>query len=110
MYLFRGGNVSPNASPEAMQQNMQKWMNWMKDLTDKGRFIGGQPLQMSGTVIKGAEMTRTDGPFAEGKEVVGGYLLVHADDMADAVLLSKECPVYEHGGSVEVREIQKMDM
>jgi hypothetical protein len=46
-----------------------------------------------------------DGPFAEGKEVVGGYLLIRSNDLDEAVEISKGCPGYEFDGSVEVREI-----
>ena len=108
MYIFRGGAAAN--SPEAMQQSMQKWMKWMQELTAQGKLVGGQPLESGGMTITGSKMVRTDGPFAEGKELVGGYLIVKAADLNEAVLLSKDCPVYENEGSVEVRPIQAMQM
>lgn len=111
MYLFRGGDArSDSQSPEAIQQHMQKWMNWMQDLTQKGKFVSGQPLEAGGMTITGAKMDRVEGAFAEGKEKVGGYLVVKAADLNEAVLLSKECPIFEYNGIVEVRPIQLMEM
>lgn len=48
------------------------------------------------------------GPYIEGKEVVGGYLIVKANDLKEAADLAKECPIYEHDGITEVREIMPM--
>jgi hypothetical protein len=108
LFLFRGGEArEAGQSPEAMQQHMQKWMAWMQKLAQEGTLFGGQPLTKEGKVISGNAKKITDGPFAEGKEVVGGYLLVKANDMNGAVDLSKDCPIYEYGGSVEVREIEQ---
>jgi hypothetical protein len=47
-----------------------------------------------------------DGPYAEAKDVVGGYIIVEADDIGQAVELSKGCPILDAGGSVEVRPVQ----
>ena len=57
----------------------------------------------------GAKVVK-DGPYAEAKDVVGGYITVEADDIAQAVELSKACPILEAGGSVEVRPVQKLNM
>jgi hypothetical protein len=111
LYLFRGGDaIQPDQSPEAMQQHMQKWMEWMQLLTQQGKFAGGQPLTRDGKVVTGKEKKITDGPFAEGKEIIGGYLLVKAEDFNEAVELSKGCPIFEYNGIVEVREIQQLAM
>lgn len=49
----------------------------------------------------------TEGPYATGNEMAGGYLIVNAKDKNDAVEISKGCPVLNEDGSVEVRPIQK---
>src|SRR5437868_270807 len=109
-YLYRGGMPS-GQSPEQMQQQMQRWIAWMKDLGQKGHLKDqGHPLERSGKVVKGKEKTVTDGPYAEAKDVIGGYTLIEAKDLAQAVELLKGCPIFEVGGSVEVRPIMKMDM
>src|SRR5690242_2557812 len=109
LYLYRGGERE--GSPEKMQEVMQKWMNWLKDLGGKGHLKDeGQPLESAGKLVKGRQKTVTDGPFAEAKDVVGGYTLVEARDLDQAAELSKGCPIFETDGGVEVRPIMKMDM
>jgi len=109
IYLFRGG-MQANPSPEAMQADMQKWMVWMKGLGEKGILVGGEPLQPTGKQVKGTKKVVTDGPFVEVKEAVGGYLIVNAKDINDAVEISKGCPILDGDGHIEVRPIQKMEM
>jgi len=109
LYIYRGGESGH--SPEKMQQTMQKWVAWLTDLGQKGHIKDqGQPLERAGKVVKGQQKSVTDGPFAEAKDVVGGYTLVEARDLDQATELSKGCPIFDDGGSVEVRPIMKMSM
>ncbi len=109
VFLYRGGENG--RSPERAQQMMQKWMAWLKDLNQKGHVKDqGQPLERSGKLVKGSQKTVTDGPFAEAKDVVGGYTLIQARDLDQAVELSKGCPIFEVEGAVEVRPVMKMNM
>ncbi|MEQ9297218.1 MAG: YciI family protein [Cyclobacteriaceae bacterium] len=111
MYLFRGGDGRElNQSPEQMQAHMQAWGVWMQALGKSGNFVTGLPLQSGGKVVENHGEVITDGPFAEGKELVGGYLIVKANDLDHAADLSKQCPIFERGGTVEVREIMPMDI
>ncbi len=108
-FLFRGRDRS--ASPEQMQKTMQKWVAWFKELGAKGHIKDpGHPLEATGKVVKGKQKTVHDGPYAEAKDVVGGYIVVEARDLAHAVELSKGCPILDAEGSVEVRPIEKMNM
>ena len=111
LLIFRGGGehreTTQNDS-EAWQAHMQKWKTWMENLDKEGKFVGGQPLGETGSVITGTKKVVTDGPFAEGSEVVAGYLIIKAGDQDEAVKLSKDCPLLEHNGIVEVREIQEL--
>ncbi|MGA8534888.1 MAG: YciI family protein [Candidatus Tumulicola sp.] len=108
LYLYRGGQRGQ--TPEQSQQIMQKWLAWMKELTTSGNLKDpGQPLEEEGKVVNG-KGTVTDGPYAEAKDLVGGFTLVEADSLARASELARGCPILEVGGSVEVRPIMKMDM
>ncbi len=110
LYLYRGGRTTP-PSPEQAQQIMQKWMTWMKGLAEKGKLKDqGQPLEPRGKVVKGKSKAVTDGPFAEAKDLVGGFTVVEARDIDEAVELSKGCPIFDDDGSVEVRPIMIMNM
>lgn len=106
MLLFRNTTKDgkPDISPEEMQAAMPLWQKWIGDLAESGKLISTQPLQMEGRQVNAAKQV-TDGPFAEVKEVVVGYLLLKADDEADALKISKNCPILTHsGGTVEIRE------
>ena len=108
-YLFRGRDTS--ASPEQMQKTMEKWVAWFKELGAKGHLKDtGHPLEHTGKVVKGKQKIVNDGPYAEAKDVVGGYIVIEAKDLLHAVEISKGCPILEAGGSVEVRPIQTMNM
>lgn len=111
MYLFRGGDENFNKlSQEEKQAHMQVWGEWMGGLREKGHLLDGLPLAADGKVVYNKGEVVTNGPFAEGAELVGGYLIVSAKDLDEAVEISKGCPIFDYEGSnVEVREIMTMD-
>lgn len=107
LYVYRGGERSD--SPQQAEQVMQKWVAWMKELGEKGHIKDrGQPLELTGKVVRGKQKVVTDGPYTESKDLVGGYTLVEAKDLADAAELSKGCPIFDSGGLVEVRPVMEM--
>src|SRR5262245_59287527 len=110
VYLYRSGGERTAGSPEEAQQQMQRWMTWLKDLADKGHIKDpGHPLERTGKVVKGRPKSVTDGPFAEAKDIVGGYTLVNANDLTHAVELTTGCPILEvPGGYVEVRPVMQI--
>lgn len=109
LYLFRGGDAAmAQLSPEDRQAHMQKWGAWMQALAQDGKLVDGLPLDRTGRVVEQAGAVVHDGPFAEGAELVGGYLIVNADNLDAAVELSKDCPIYEAGGSTEIRGLASM--
>jgi hypothetical protein len=112
LFLFRGGDGSTlQKNSEAWQAHMQKWMEWMRGLAEQNVLIGAQPLDTSGRQITGNKKIITDGPFMEGKEMVGGYLMCKAASYEDAVEIAKNCPILEFtDGIVEIRQIQELKM
>jgi len=110
LYLYRSSQRW-NPSAEESEQIMQRWMAWFKDLTATGNLKdGGQPLEAHGKVVRDKGRTVTDGPFAEAKDVVGGYTIVEAPSLERAAELAKGCPILARDGFVEVRPIMKLDM
>jgi hypothetical protein len=114
MLVFRNSAKNQEAfatqSPEQMQAEMALWQTWMGKLAEKNQLGDGQPLFPSGKVLRGTKKVVTDGPFVEGKDIVGGYMILKARDYAEAVELSKGCPqLNSDDGTVEVREIMKME-
>jgi hypothetical protein len=112
LYLYRRDPAAlAGLSPESKQQTMQKWMAWMKELAAQGHLKDqGQPLENHGKLVKGKQKSMTDGPFAELKDVIGGYTLIEARDLDQAAELSKGCPIFELDGAVEVRPVMKLNM
>ena len=107
LYIYRGGQRSD--SPAEGERVMQKWVAWMEELGKRGHIKDrGQPLELTGKVVRGKDKTVHDGPYAESKDLVGGYTLVEAKDISQAAELSKGCPIFESGGFVEVRPIMEM--
>ena len=112
VYLFR---ISEEAQREAMgtperaQERMQAWLAWMRDLDAKGHLKErGQPLDRAGKVVRGRKRVISDGPYVEVKDLVAGYIVVSAKDLAEAAALSESCPILEGDGSVEIRPILAM--
>lgn len=111
MFIFRGPSPEElNFTPEQYQANMQQWFNWIGELQAKERYVGGDPLISAGKTVSGKKPVVTDGPFAEGKEIVGGYLIIKAKSLDEATELTAGFPDFDKQGSVEVREIMVISM
>jgi hypothetical protein len=107
MLIFHNGD-HVDRSPEVMQADMGKWMAWVDKLKKEGKYLSGEPLLPGGKLVKGADKKITDGPYAEGKEVVGGFFIINAANIDEAATIAKDCPDYHYGASVQVRQIMKM--
>jgi hypothetical protein len=111
VYLFRATEADQReamGTPERAQRSMQVWMAWIRDLEAKGHLKNpGQPLERTGKVVRGKKKVVTDGPYAEAKDLVLGFIVVEARDLAQAVELSTGCPMLDGGGSVEIRPVMK---
>ena len=109
--LFRAtdaGRQAAMGTPERAQKSLQTWLNWIADLEARGHLKErGQPLQPTGKLVDGRNGRKviTDGPYAEAKDLVLGFIVIAARDLAHAVELSTGCPIVEGGGSVEIRPV-----
>jgi hypothetical protein len=92
-----------------MKEIMDRFTVWMKSLSDKSMVVGTNGLEATGTVLRGPRGAAvTDGPFAESKEIVGGYVLLAADSFEHAVEAARECPGLDYRMAVEVRPVKQM--
>jgi hypothetical protein len=109
VFLYRRSADQAAVSPAQMQQRMHKWQAWFKDLSERGLLKDrGLPLERAGKLVGGApKKSVTDGPYAE-KDLVIGYSLIEAKDLAQASELSMACPIFEDNGFVEVRPVMSM--
>ena len=79
LFLYRGGERPE--SPQEGEAVMQRWVAWMKELGEKGQLKdGGNPLELTGKIVRGKQKTVTDGPYTESKDLVGGYTLIARRD------------------------------
>jgi hypothetical protein len=105
LLLFRSTNWDKyGLTEEQTRQSVDKINAWFDGLSATGKMVGAQPLLEEGVLIsgKGGDFV-TDGPFAEAKEAIGGYVLLNVDTMEEAVALAKTNPMHEFGLTTEVR-------
>lgn len=91
-------------SPEQMQEYMKIYNDWVGSIAAQNRYIGGKGLSTEGKVIRSNDLI-TDGPYAEIKESLAGFIMIKARDFDDAVSIAKGCPILEGDNSVEVRKV-----
>ncbi|MGA7871373.1 MAG: YciI family protein [Candidatus Binatus sp.] len=114
MLLIYGSEAEGKKRSEAEgQQLFQEYMTFTQDLTKSGKNKGGAPLEPSATAttvrVRNGKTAVTDGPFAETKEQLGGYYLVEAKDLDEAISIAARIPGAKHG-SIEVRPVMKINM
>ena len=89
---------------------MGEYFAFTEDIKKTGHYVGGNALQPVNTAtsvrVRGGKMSTTDGPFAETKEQLGGYYLIEAKDLNDALQVASRIPSAKLG-TVEVRPIQE---
>ncbi len=78
---------------EQVRIRLEKYNSWMEEMLAKGKFISGEPLQKEGRHLLDANTVISDGPFLEPKEIIGGYILIRAADIEEAVEIAKSCPL-----------------
>ena len=104
LLLFRGTDWYQGLSPEQMQQVLDQWMAWFQRLKDEGVALAGTPLEPEGKLVSGKSgRVVSDGPYAESKEMIGGYFLLRLNTMDQAVAIAQQCPGLAYGVQVEVR-------
>jgi hypothetical protein len=114
MLISHHSNEMPEGfeiTPEMIQGIIQKYNDWMAKITDSGHLVSLNKLKDDlGRNLTGFgdKQVVTDGPYAETKEVVGGYWIIQAADYEEAVRVASTCPTLEFGGRLEVREVEDM--
>ena len=108
LLIFRHQDGNKIASPEQIQIWMKQTMDWIGGIAAQNKFSGGNGLQFDSARVVGHEGVVTNGPFGDIKETIGGYIMVKADSVDEAVEFAKGCPVLQgEGNTVEVRRIAR---
>ena len=111
LLVFRRDAVGSDIpmSPEQMQAMMKPWQDWMGSIAAQNKMVNpGNRLEANGKVVKPNHII-TNGPYVEIKEAIGGYIIIRANSLDEAADISKDCPILQVGGSVEVRALVPMD-
>jgi hypothetical protein len=109
--IYDEETASPSPTPpdpEAWQRTMGEYNAYTKMLRDRGAYVAGEALQPVTTAttvrVRDGQTMTTDGPFAETKEALGGFYMIEAKDLDEALELGAACPGVRFG-SIEVRPI-----
>lgn len=109
LLLIRGGDEElAGYTPEQMQQEIRKYSQWARRLSEAGKLEAADKLVDDGgkTVRMRAGQYVVDGPFTEAKEAIGGFFVVKAENYEEAAAIAKDCPGLVRGAVVEVRQIE----
>jgi hypothetical protein len=109
-YLLLVRETTPEAydamSPGERRQALDRWNAWVDGMAARGKLHDGRPLQSQARLVSGARGERvTDGPYAEAKELVGGYFLLTDTTLEEATAIAQQCPLLPCGMTVEIRPI-----
>jgi len=107
LLLYSAPETGPQ-TPEEHMAIMPQWFAYTEEMASAGVLVGGEPLQERETAttvrVRDGKTTTTDGPFAETKEVLGGYYLIDTETIEEAQSWAAKCPLAPWG-SVEIRPL-----
>lgn len=112
MMVFLGADYGEGGlglSPEQIQERMGRWFTWHEKMEKAGIVKGGEALHAESKRINGPDRLITDGPSAASKELIGGYYVITAGSMEEAMKVAQDFPDFDLGSSVEVREVMKFE-
>lgn len=93
-------------SPGQRQELMTRWNSWYDDLAAQEKAVAGQPLELETRVVSGPGGERVvDGPFAEAKEAIGGYVMLNVSGLEEATEIAQRHPGLAYGLIIEVRQM-----
>lgn len=106
--FFRNSGPETHAhlSAEERQQLVTRWNAWYDDLAATGKAVDGTPLELETRFVSGPRGERVvDGPFAEAKEAIGGYVMLSVRDLDEATAIAQKHPGLPYGLEIEVRRL-----
>ncbi len=106
LVLFREPDGRTAVHTEAeKQRHQQRWKSWTQDCIAAGRLSGGSGLTLNGRLLIQSGEIKNE-IYKNGNEIVGGFLLITAESLDSAAAIVASCPVFEFGGTAEIREHQ----
>ena len=112
LMLHQAPKYNVDLPREKMMEMTKRYVDWRNALAQKGHITGGEKLTASGgrhLKVKDGKPVASDGPYAEAKDVVGGYFTIEAKDVAEAEAIAKDCPHLWNGTNwIELRPVDTM--
>lgn len=106
LLLFRSDEWYEELSHDEIQKVISQNNAWIEGLLAQGKAKPGLALQRKGATVSGKNgHVVSDGPFAESKEAIGGYLLLNVETLEEAIAIAKSSPNLAYGTSIEVRPV-----
>src|SRR5215212_1405644 len=104
MLFYRSNEWYKTLSQEELHELINQNKSWFEKLTAQGKAKRGRALQRTSVNVSGKNgRSVTDGPFAESKEAIGGYLILDVETIEEAIAIAQSSPGLAYGGSIEVR-------
>lgn len=106
LFVIGGYDSEADLSPEDIQKRIEKYRVWTGNLGQAGKLVDANKITDEPHVL-----VQENGAFAVQKPAlseatIGGYFVIQAENYDEALEISKACPIFEHGGSLEVRQIE----
>jgi hypothetical protein len=106
MLLYRSNEWYKTLSQEELQKLINHNKSWFEKLTAQGKAKPGRALERTSVTVSGKNGRFVmDGPFAESKEAIGGYLILDVETIEEAIAIAQSSPGLAYGGSIEVRPV-----
>ncbi len=106
MLLYRSSEWYKTLSQEELQNLINQNQAWFEKLASQGKAKPGRALERTGVTVSGKTGRFVmDGPFAESKEAIGGYLMLDVETIEEAIAIAQSSPNLAYGGSIEVRPV-----
>jgi hypothetical protein len=106
MLLYRSDKWYNRLSHDEIQRLINQNKSWIEELTAQGKAKPGHALERTGAIVSGKNGRLVmDGPFAESKEAIGGYLVLNVETIDEAIAIAQSSPGLAYGGSIEVRPV-----
>ena len=110
--IYEEEKLWANLSKEQAEGMMGEYFAFTDGIKKSNHYVGGEALQPTETAttvrVRHGKISTTDGPFAETKEQLGGYYLINAKDLNDAIQVAAKIPS-ARAGSIEIRPIMEFN-
>jgi hypothetical protein len=107
IFIIRSKSDFKAFTAEAIQTNIQHWVDYMNELAKTGKIAGGYHTGAEGEIISGPDKKVSSGAYIANNEMVSSFLVINAAGMDEAKSIAQKCPIFELGGNIEIRSLME---